>query len=65
MATILLIICVATCTNAFNAAHRQKTYPPVWRSNHFEERNLPDTLKGKPIHYIDSVFQAKRNAHGN
>jgi hypothetical protein len=59
MNALIIIICVVTGTVGFNKTRRQVS-PPYWRMDHFEERDLPDTLKGKSIQYIDSVFQEKR-----
>lgn len=39
---------------------QRDTSMPYWRENFFIEKELPKELRGKPIQYIDSVFQAKR-----
>lgn len=36
--------------------------PPYWKDDYFLESELPDSLKGKPINYIDSVFKVNRKA---
>jgi hypothetical protein len=56
---IYILIALAIGTNAFNTQRKTISHP-YWKSDHFEERSLPDSLKGKPIQHIDSVFQAKR-----
>jgi len=60
MSTGLLILMLSIFTTGFNAVHKMKKSPPYWRNDYFIEKDLPETLKGKPMHYIDSVFKANR-----
>lgn len=59
--TALVIFLVMTATNAFNQGIKNHSQP-YWNKNYFIEAELPKELRGKPIQYIDSVFQAKRKS---
>lgn len=55
---IPLIIMLAITTTGYNKIRNRPDRPPkYWNQNFFLEEDLPDSLKGKPIQYIDSVFK--------